>query len=175
MSLVDINRDTFELKPTENNGVCITGSGSEYRVHFNLGSNYRQRYGPDFISIASRFSGRAENPWKGLFVDGAQMKDGKDENIEAFWIDNDDVSQCENNLMVTKSLKIKKGKILDSFCKDKFEDYKCWREYKGIWLYIFNMEYGCVYFQREYWIKAIQKGNGVMVGHLSVATKFSPI
>ena len=58
-----------------------------------------------FIFIASRFLGPAGNPWKGLFVDGAQMKDGQDENIEAFWIDNDDVSQCENNLMVTKSLK----------------------------------------------------------------------
>ena len=91
-----------------------------------------------FIFIASRFLGPAGNPWKGLFVDGAQMKDGQDENIEAFWIDNDDVSQCENNLMVTKSLKIKKGKILDSFCKDKFEDYKCWREYKGKWLFIFT-------------------------------------
>ena len=62
MSLVDINRDTFELKPTGNNGVCITGSGLEFRVHFNLGSNYGQRYGPDFISIASRFLGRAGNP-----------------------------------------------------------------------------------------------------------------
>ena len=87
------------------------------------------------------FRARLEIHQKGLFVDGAQMKDGKDENIEAFWIDNDDVSQCENNLMVTKSLKIKKGNILDSFCKDKFEDYKCWREYKGIWLYIFTAIY----------------------------------
>ena len=51
------------------------------------------------------FRARLEIHQKGLFVDGAQMKDGKDENIEAFWIDNDDVGLCENNLMVTKSLK----------------------------------------------------------------------
>ena len=62
------------------------------------------------------------------------MTDGKHENIEAFWIDNDDLSQCEKNLMVTKSLKIKNGKIMDSFCKEKYEGYKCWREHKVKWL-----------------------------------------
>ena len=63
------------------------------------------------------------------------MKDGEDDEIQSFWIDHDDMSQCEKSLMVTKSVKIKNGKILDSFCKDQLEDYKCWKEYKGQWSY----------------------------------------
>ena len=62
------------------------------------------------------------------------MKDGENENLSSFWIDRDDVNRCEDNLMVTKSLAIKAGKILNSSCKEKFEGYKCWREYKGLLL-----------------------------------------
>ena len=62
------------------------------------------------------------------------MKDGENENLSSFWIDRDDVNRCEDDLMVTKSLAIKAGKILNSSCKEKFEGYKCWREYKGLLL-----------------------------------------
>ena len=59
------------------------------------------------------------------------MKDGQYENISSFWIDNNDMNRCEDDLMVTKSLVIKAGQILNSSCKEKYEEYKCWREYKG--------------------------------------------
>ena len=64
------------------------------------------------------------------------MKDGENENLSSFWIDSDD-EKCEDNLMVTKSLVIKSGKILNSSCKEKYEDYKCWREYKGVLLNLY--------------------------------------
>ena len=63
------------------------------------------------------------------------MKDGKDDNIQSFWIDHDDMSQCEESLMVTKSIKIKNGKISDSFCRDQLEGHNCWKEFKGQWSY----------------------------------------
>ena len=66
------------------------------------------------------------------------MMDGEQETLASFWIDKDDMSRCEDDLMVTKSLRIKQGKILDSFCKEKYEGYKCWREHKGTWLYRFH-------------------------------------
>ena len=59
------------------------------------------------------------------------MRDGKNGTLESFWIDEDDMSKCEDNIMVTKSIKIKNGQILDSYCKEKYGEYKCWREYKG--------------------------------------------
>jgi len=66
------------------------------------------------------------------------MRDGKNGTLESFWIDENDMSKCENDLMVTKSIKIKNGKILDSYCKEKYEEYKCWREYKGtLWIRLF--------------------------------------
>ena len=61
------------------------------------------------------------------------MKDGQNETLSSFWIDSGD-DRCEDDLMVTKSLVIKSGKILNSACKEKYEDYKCWREYKGVLL-----------------------------------------
>ena len=66
------------------------------------------------------------------------MMDGEKETLASFWIDKDDMSRCDDNLMVTKSLRIKQGKILDSFCKEKFEGYKCWRENRGTWFYRFH-------------------------------------
>ena len=42
------------------------------------------------------------------------MKDGQNETLSSFWIDSGD-NRCDDNLMVTKSLVIKSGKIL---CKD---------------------------------------------------------
>ena len=59
------------------------------------------------------------------------MKDGQYGNLSSFWIADNDMSRCEDDLMVTKSLVIKSEKILNSSCKDKYEGYKCWREYKG--------------------------------------------
>ena len=65
-----------------------------------------------------------------LFADGIQLKDGSNQEIASFWIDRN-MNRCEDNLMVTKSLKIKHGKIIHSSCKEKHEPYQCWREYKG--------------------------------------------
>ena len=72
------------------------------------------------------------------------MMDGEQETLASFWIDKDDISRCEDNLMVTKSLRIKQGKILDSSCKEKYEGYQCWREHKGVLL---NHFYHMVHFQ----------------------------
>ena len=69
------------------------------------------------------------------------MKDGENENLSSFWIDRDDVNRCDDNLMVTKSLAIKAGKILNSSCREKFEGYKCWREYKGLLLNLKAIHY----------------------------------
>jgi len=66
------------------------------------------------------------------------MKDGGNENLSSFWLDSDD-EKCEDNLMVTKSLVIKSGKILNSSCKEKYEDYECWREYKGVLLNLYKI------------------------------------
>ena len=66
------------------------------------------------------------------------MRDGEDNQLSSFWIDKNDLSRCEDNIMVTKSLKLKQGRIIDSSCREKYESYKCWREYKGIRLIFIN-------------------------------------
>ena len=105
------------------------------------------------------------------------MKDGENENVSSFWIDSDD-EKCEDNLMVTKSLVIKSGEILNSSCKEKYEDYKCWREYKGLLLNLYRI--------RNSWtLRSISvenplgsttyKDSGAMVGPRLVVLKLLPI
>ena len=108
--------------------LAIMAFVSQDRAHI-----FRQRVRQDRSLGPSRNQSVSDSK-KGLYVDGVKVTDGENEKIEAFWIDKDDPSQCENKLMVTKSLTIKNGKILDSFCKEKIEGYKCWREYRGTWL-----------------------------------------
>ena len=105
------------------------------------------------------------------------MKDGENENLSSFWIDSDD-EKCQDNLMVTKSLVIKSRKILNSSCIEKYEDYKCWREYKGVLLNLYRI--------RNSWtLRSISvknplgsttyKDSGAMVGPRLVVLKLLPI
>ena len=103
------------------------------------------------------------------------MKDGENENLSSFWIDSDD-EKCEDNLMVTKSLVIKSGKILNSSCKEKYEDYKCWREYKGVLLNLFTIRNSwTVNLCESPFGSTTYKDSGAMVGPRLVVLKLLPI